>query len=81
MKLQVEFRKSHDGPNNTVNGNIVLYGSVTDQGFLGELNDVHPDFAKHIIKAVNVYDALKEALEDQNRRDPLARALKDALNL
>ena len=47
--------------------------------FLADLSDAHPDFAAHIVKAVNSYSAIQKVLEIQGASGPLATTLRDVL--
>lgn len=82
MNPNIRFIKSHNSPSGMVSGRLEVLEDAPTAGaerFLGELNDVHPDFAAHVVKAVNTYAALHKAMSAQGSDGPLAKALRQAL--
>lgn len=82
MNPNIRFIKGHDSPGGMVSGRLEVLEEAPASGaerFLGELNDVHPDFAAHVVKAVNTYAALHKAMVAQGPTGPLAKALRLAL--
>ncbi|KAF1003920.1 MAG: hypothetical protein GAK28_04383 [Luteibacter sp.] len=80
MTINIKFVKAHDNPNGTVSGRLeVSDAGWTSQPFLAELNDVHPGFADHIVKAVNTHAALTKVLEAEGADGPVRAALAGSL--
>lgn len=82
MSINIQFVKSHDNPKGTVSGHL----EVRDNGwtsqesrYLGDLTDVHPDFAAHIVKAVNAHAAVLKIIEAEGQNGPVRAALEGAL--
>lgn len=64
VTILIRFAKGHDNPNGTVSGDIKEASGWADPtAILGELHDVHPEFAAHIVKCVNLHSALVKAAQ------------------
>lgn len=80
MSINIKFVKVNDNPSGTVSGRLEVADSGwTSQPFLAELNDVHPGFAEHIVKAVNTNAALAKVLEAEGADGPVRAALASAI--
>lgn len=81
MSFTIAFTKGHDCPGGLVSGRLerVEPAAQGELSFLAELSDVHPEFAAHVVKAVNTYSALQSAIAAQGPDGAVARALRDLL--
>lgn len=78
--MNIKFVQDRLTPGGTVSGSLHLVDAEEGQEtFLGELHDVHPDFAKHLVMSVNALTALKKVIAAQGTRGQLATALRSVL--
>lgn len=80
--LEIQFIQTQTYPSGTVGGHLV-YADVGPEGqakpFLAELQDAHPDFAAHLVKAVAIYNVVAKILSAEPPGGPMRTLLKRTL--
>ena len=80
--MKIKFTACYQSPSGlTINGLLDVIGphDKHEHSFLGELNDVHPEFAAELVKSFNTYQVIKKILAIEGPDGNLARALKEHL--